>query len=116
MYESVLDRRRRRGHRSVARERAGDYSGAAPEPEREPEFAHPAAPASPLAEALAGLDAAIDALAAVDLRRTNDRELLDATVTTQRLSNRLAAQQLRTLGEVSGQGAYVEDGAVTLDS
>ncbi|MBA3622420.1 MAG: hypothetical protein H0W51_08920, partial [Euzebyales bacterium] len=66
-----------------------------------------------LSEALAGLAAAVDALARLDLRGSSDREVLDAAVELQRLGDQLAGQQLRVLDEVDRREAYTLDAAVT---
>lgn len=76
----------------------------------------PARPAVGLRDALAGLDAAISTLAAVDLDGEDDREVLDALVEGQRLADRLAAAQLSALGHAKRREAYRADGAVTLAS
>jgi hypothetical protein len=62
---------------------------------------------------LAGLSAAVDALAEVELDGETDRGVLDATVELQRLGDRLASVQLRVLDEVDRRDAYTLDAAVT---
>ncbi|MDQ3538600.1 MAG: 13E12 repeat family protein [Actinomycetota bacterium] len=66
-----------------------------------------------LSRALAGLSAAVDALAEVELDGETDRGVLDATVELQRLGDRLASVQLRVLDEVDRRDAYTLDAAVT---
>ncbi len=66
-----------------------------------------------LSAALAGLAAAVDALAEVELGGETDRGVLDAAVELQRLGNRLAGGQLRVLDEVDRRDAYTLDAAVT---
>ncbi|MDQ3707950.1 MAG: HNH endonuclease [Actinomycetota bacterium] len=66
-----------------------------------------------MSDALAGLAAAVDALARVDLDGECDRGVLDAAVQLQRLSNRLDGAQLRVLDVADRREAYTLDGAVT---
>jgi hypothetical protein len=78
-------------------------------------FEHETA-STPLRDALAALDGALDQLAAVDLDAEDGRVALDAAVEQQRLANRLAALQVRLLGHVDRRGLYGLDAAVTLAS
>jgi len=71
---------------------------------------------SGLADAVAGVEAALDRLAAVALEAEDDRVVLAAVEEQERLSSRLVAQQVRTLGHVSRTGAHGLDGAVTLNA
>jgi len=69
-----------------------------------------------LSEALAGLAAAVDVLARVDLDGESDRGVLAAAVEVQRLSNRLGGVQLLVLDSVDRREAYSLDAAVTAAS
>lgn len=71
---------------------------------------------SRLAAAVADVEEALDRLAAVQLEAEDDRVVLAAVEEQERLTSRLAAQQVRTLAYVHRTGAYGLDGAVTLGS
>ena len=104
-------------HVSVARERGAGYDAGGAEPQAQA-GAQPdaAAPRSPAAEAIAQLDAALEALAQVDWQRESADAVRAASVKLQRRVNRLTAESLRPVEQLEARQAYRFDGAVSAAS
>ena len=97
----------------VARERRTTYNTAPPPaPSQRPVDVE----ASPAAQAIAALDAAVEQLAAVDWEREDNASVRAAAVALQRRVSQLQAQALRPIEQVDRRQAYQYDGAVSTAS